>query len=253
MLLRTTKRPSGPSGGNRLWELLRGPCPELLDALNQAMRRWRELQRSGAPADEVAEALARVIVLESEYARRCLTAGSPERAREEAYIRTLQDEYTRLIGGGPGGTPSGTGTPGTSAPASGTCNIKVTLDDVVYDGQDVGSDWRYTIVVEGKTTEVPEHDFSPNERERPNIVVFDAACGRCPGIAALLLTVDAIEVDISDDVGTASRLINVPCPGVQVEKLVARVREGDSVADLTFTFTIEATCTVPGAAPTIAP
>ncbi len=220
--------------GNRLWELLRGPCPELLEALNQAMRRWRELQRLGAPLQDQAEALARVIVLESEYARRCLAAGSPERDREERYIRLLQDEYRRLIerlhGGG-------------SPPPTGTCHVKITLADVTYDGSDIGDGWAYTIVVQGQQTDIPEHELAPNQRETPNRVVYDADTGPCPGTVILTLTVEAREIDIfGNDVGMASRLLQIPCPGQMQERLRVRVREGDKVADLTFTFDIAAVC-----------
>src|SRR5207237_124508 len=160
---------------NRLWDLLKGSCPDLLDALNQAILRWRTLERMAVSDAEIAEALARVIVLESEYIRRCLTPGTVERANEEQYLSGLQREYARIQG-------KIHGTPGT---ATGSCQVTVTLTRVVYDGVDIGDSWKYTVIVQGSSTEFPEHTFGHNWAESPGRVLFDGDLGPCPGTSSV--------------------------------------------------------------------
>lgn len=227
------KETLGQWWGNRLWELLKGPCPELLEALNLAILRWRTLQRIGASDQDVADALARVLVLESEYIRRCLALGTTERSNEEQFKRSLEEEYRRLQGR----------IHGTSAVAGETCHVTVTLDRVVYDGADLGDTWKYSTFVQGSQTDFPEHTLMKNGSEVPGRLVFTGGIGGCPGVNPLTITVESTSVGlIYNSVGAGSRLIQVACPGQQTETIVVRVRDGSDVADLTFTFTIAAAC-----------
>lgn len=227
------KETLGQWWGNRLWDLLKGPCPDLLDALNQAILRWRGLQSIGASEQEQAEALARVLVLESEYIRRCLTPGTIERSNEEQYLVGLEKEYGRLQGK----------IHGTRATPGRACHVVVTLNRVTYDGDDIGEDWAYQVIVQGSATDFPTHSFRQNEAETPNRVVFDQETGPCPGTVPLTITVQATSVGlIYSTTGITPRLVSFNCPNQSVESLVVRVRDGNTVADLTFNFTIKGSC-----------
>ena len=83
--------------GKQFWELVKGPCPELLEALNIAILVWRIRQARGASDEEVASALNRVMLLEEEYIRRCLERGSEEWRQEMLFLRQLRREYRQLL------------------------------------------------------------------------------------------------------------------------------------------------------------
>jgi hypothetical protein len=83
--------------GKQFWELVKGPCPELLEALNIAILVWRMRQARGASDEEVASALNRVMLLEDEYIRRCLERGSEEWRQEMLFLRQLRREYRQLL------------------------------------------------------------------------------------------------------------------------------------------------------------
>jgi hypothetical protein len=228
------KETIGTWWGNRLWELLRGPCPELLEALNLAIRRWRLLENSGAPVDEVASALARVILLESEYIRRCLAAGSQERTNEEQFKRTLEDRYRQIINEAhrPPGSYHGE-----------KCKATITLKRVIYRGADIGDDWKFSIQCASTMTQVPEHNLAHGATEILDKVIFAQEVGECPCIAVAALTIDAVEVDaFSNDIGSNARLIQIECPSDFEDSIVVRVTEGSNVADLEFVYHVKSIC-----------
>lgn len=82
--------------GRRIWELLSGPCPELLEGLNLAIYEWRQAEHSGT-AEDAADALARVLALESEYISRCLELGSEEWRQEKLFERRLRRQLKELL------------------------------------------------------------------------------------------------------------------------------------------------------------
>lgn len=109
-------------------------------------------------------------------------------------------------------------------------------------GSDIGNDWEYRIIAHGVTTDIPEHTLNPGRSEGRNDSVLDRNYGETDE-AVVDLVVEGIEVDtFSDDVGSSSQQIRIPCPGTKLVNVVVNVTEGGSTAILHFLFEIRATC-----------
>lgn len=236
------KETIGTWWGNRFWDLVKGPCPDLLEALNQAINAWHAAEASHTADAVVAQALARVLVLESEYIRRCLAADSPEREREERYRETLKRQYRKLTDPKPAGS-----TPDTA----GTCKVKITLTGVDYSGDDIGNDWKLTLAVDGHEIDVPVTDIANGTSRALTspVMLYEGGFTPCSGVGLVTLRGAARQKHIlGDSVGTNTKLLRPRCPTDANEKLAVWVLEESTFwgthkgALITFTHHVQAAC-----------
>jgi hypothetical protein len=245
------KETVGTWWGNRFWELLKGPCPDLLNAYNQAIREWRLKQMSGASAQEQAAALARVILVLTEYIRRCLTVGSAERAREERYLEILEKEYRDLVTPPPATPPAPSPGPPAAPTLGEICKVKVTLVSVAYTGSNIGKDWKIMVSAGTSSQAVPVSDLAHGATRSliPPLTVYESGFSPCSSFGLVPLSVEARQKRwFGDDVGTNSKLLRPTCPTERDEQMAVWVAHestfwgSSELALLTFTFHISAAC-----------
>jgi hypothetical protein len=95
------------------------------------------------------------------------------------------------------------------------CRFIVRLRGVSYQGDDVGSDWRYSVTINSTAWVSPRHHFAWRSFDPIGVEVYnDVRPATCERAALLVFTVGAREYDygIFDDVGVFGDIIPVPCP-----------------------------------------
>ena len=125
------------------------------------------------------------------------------------------------------------------------CKVKVTLQTVTYNGENIGDDWRYKITVHGKATDVAEHTFGPPpDSESLELVVFNGVIGKKNTDVKVHIVVKATAVDSFDnDNAQEEATYTEHCPSTDTQSITVNVYEDEdkttNPAILKFTFFIE--------------
>ena len=132
-----------------------------------------------------------------------------------------------------------------------SCNIKITLKRVSYQGEDIGNDWEYRcrFLPGGRWIRIPEHILDHGRTENRNDIIFNGPHGDCDTQVEFALLVWAREHDLFfDDYNRPTRTqFSFPCPSNNLLDISHSVDErftffGTDTAQLSFRFEIELTC-----------
>jgi len=147
----------------------------------------------------------------------------------------------------PDTTGGGTPTPSAgSIPTPKRCKVRVTLARVDYNGNDIGDDWSYDILVEKTITKVKEHTVTHATSDHLSRLVYEDIKGHCGDHVTLDISVNITEHDaVYDDHGSRALRTSFVCGdgASYTQTLTVEAYEyWNGTAKLKFVFEIETHC-----------
>lgn len=132
------------------------------------------------------------------------------------------------------------------------CTCQAHLKHIRHDGNFIGDDWKYTILVNGEAKEI---DGNGQDQEFDPPLTWTVGLGECGGPTVVSIQTKALEQDLFfDDHGSAIRHVKqqAPSPGdapIQVNSIAVRARVVEAIGWFSggtnfvdFVFDLEYTC-----------
>jgi len=126
-----------------------------------------------------------------------------------------------------------------------TCAVKVTLESIAYQGDDIGNDWDWSSSVGGESLYVVCTALTHDTVHTINTVIMDRKVANEGEQISLDVRINAIENDVAnDDEGGVDAVMKICCNssiGPRSHTVTATVVEGSNTADLLFSYSVETT------------
>lgn len=140
------------------------------------------------------------------------------------------------------------------------CRAQITLNGVAYQGDNIGSTWRYRLRVDGEVhapdgsvkyrvpgveADVPEHTAATGTQDAQNLPIYDALWAPCSAANTVHLNLfaEATQTEGVDDVGATSAALSITCDGSTTQHVVpVPVSETGGTARMVFSFTVATSC-----------